>query len=276
MKASTSTSLESYINYARNLPRLDAQEEQVLAKKLDETGSKRYLDQLTISQLGFVVHIAKGYKGYGLPFEDLIQEGNIGLMKAIKKFDYSVGVRLSTFSVHWIKAEICEYVLKNWRLVKVATTKEQRKLFFNLRSFKSHLGHFSIEESKALATKLGISIDAVIEMEMRMEARDDSFDETLNADGEEGFQKSFTVDTSSDVAKNIEDEQWKAHQKRKLLLTLTSLNERSRNIIHSRWLANKKQTLSELSETHKVSAERIRQLEKEAFSILLKADKTVH
>ncbi|MCL1059907.1 RNA polymerase sigma factor RpoH [Shewanella gelidimarina] len=276
MKASTSTSLECYINYARNIPRLDPQEEQELAKKLNETGSKRYLDKLTISQLGFVVHIAKGYKGYGLPFEDLIQEGNIGLMKAIQKFDYNVGVRLSTFAVHWIKAEICEYVLKNWRLVKVATTKEQRKLFFNLRSFKSHLGRFSVEESQALAEKLGISIDTVIEMETRMEARDDSFDATLNEDGNEGYQKSFTVDTSSDIAKNIEDEQWRAHKKDKLLLTLTSLNERSRNIIHSRWLSNKKKTLNELSETHKVSAERIRQLEKEAFSILLQADRAKH
>ena len=272
MSASNSSSVDSYIQFARSIPRLDAEAERELARRYSETGGKYYLDKLSTSLLGFVLHIAKGFKGYGLPFEDLIQEGNIGLLKAVKKFDYRAGVRLSTFSVHWIKAEICEYVLKNWRLVKVATTKDQRKLFFNLRSHKTHQGWFSKQEALALAEKLDIPVDTVEEMEARMAARDDNFDATLNEDGEEGAQKSFVVDESSDLAENIEQAQWQQHNKSKLMRTLTTLNERSRNIVHSRWLANKKSTLTELSETYAVSAERIRQLEKEAFAAIKQAD----
>ena len=224
-----------------------------------------------MSHLRFVVHIARSYAGYGLPQADLIQEGNIGLMKAVKRFDPSVGVRLVSFAVHWIKSEIHEYVLRNWRMVKVATTKAQRKLFFNLRKAKKHLGWFNREEIAAVAEDLGVSPQDVVEMEARMSGHDQAFDGY--DDDEEGSYAPvhYLEDKSSDLAASIENDNWEHHAEHKLAHALERLDERSQHIIRARWLDDNKTTLQELADHYQVSAERVRQLEKNALKRLKEA-----
>ncbi len=250
---------------------LTAAEEKQLAERLVQDEDLQAAQKLIMSHLRFVVHIAKGYAGYGLPQADLIQEGNIGLMKAVKRFDPTVGVRLVSFAVHWIKAEIHEFVLKNWRIVKVATTKAQRKLFFNLRKSKKRLGWFNREEIKTVAETLGVSEREVVEMESRMSNSDMAFD--LSNDDDDNATTSFAPvqyleDHSSDVADTVEQQQWDNHANQKLAAALRTLDERSQDIINSRWLLDSKQTLQDLADKYSVSAERVRQLEKNAMKKL--------
>jgi RNA polymerase sigma-32 factor len=240
-----------------------------LAKRLQETGDLQAAKRLIMSNLRFVVHIARGYAGYGLPQADLIQEGNIGLMKAVKRFDPDVGVRLVSFAVHWIKAEIHEYVLKNWRIVKVATTKAQRKLFFNLRKAKQRLGWFSDEEVSMVADSLGVSKADVTEMELRMSAQDAAFDMSSDQDDDHDFAPAlYLEDHSSDVAEQVENDNWEANSQARLLAAIKTLDERSQHILKARWLDDDKTTLQDLADQYQVSAERIRQLEKNAMNKL--------
>ncbi|WP_413488081.1 RNA polymerase sigma factor RpoH [Shewanella baltica] len=263
------SSLEAYIHSVTSISMLDAEAEYELAKRLQETGDLQAAKQLIMSHLRFVVHVAKGYSGYGLPQADLIQEGNIGLMKAVKRFDPDVGVRLVSFAVHWIKAEIHEYVLKNWRIVKVATTKAQRKLFFNIRKAKKRLGWFSDAEVTMVAEHLGVSKADVTEMESRMAAQDPAFDLTNDQDEEHDFAPvHYLEDHSSDLAENIENDNWESNAQGRLLSAIKTLDERSQHILRARWLDDDKTTLQELAETYQVSAERIRQLEKNAMNKL--------
>lgn len=265
-------SLEAYIASVNSIPMLSAEEEKSLAERLQESGDLQAARQLIMSHLRFVVHVARSYQGYGLPQADLIQEGNIGLMKAVKRFDPTVGVRLVSFAVHWIKAEIHEYVLRNWRIVKVATTKAQRKLFFNLRKAKKRLGWFTHDEVNTVAQELGVSSSEVLEMESRMSAHDAAFDAGVddNDDNETVFAPSqYLEDKSSDVAATVEAENWEAQANRRLSSALASLDERSQAIIRARWLDDSnKATLHDLAETFQVSAERIRQLEANAMKKL--------
>ena len=263
------SSLEAYIHSVTSISMLDAEAEYELAKRLQETGDLQAAKQLIMSHLRFVVHVAKGYSGYGLPQADLIQEGNIGLMKAVKRFDPDVGVRLVSFAVHWIKAEIHEYVLKNWRIVKIATTKAQRKLFFNIRKAKKRLGWFSDAEVTMVAENLGVSKADVTEMESRMAAQDPAFDLTNDQDEEHDFAPvHYLEDHSSDLAENIENDNWESNAQGRLLSAIKTLDERSQHILRARWLDDDKTTLQELAETYQVSAERIRQLEKNAMNKL--------
>ncbi|MCL4410347.1 MAG: RNA polymerase sigma factor RpoH [Gammaproteobacteria bacterium] len=268
-------SLEAYISSVNSIPMLSAEEEKSLAERLQQNGDLQAARQLIMSHLRFVVHVARSYQGYGLPQADLIQEGNIGLMKAVKRFDPTVGVRLVSFAVHWIKAEIHEYVLRNWRIVKVATTKAQRKLFFNLRKAKKRLGWFTHDEVNTVAQELGVSSSEVLEMESRMSAHDAAFDAGVddNDDNETVFAPSqYLEDKASDVAATVEAEDWEAQANRRLAHALSSLDERSQAIIRARWLDDgNKATLHDLAETFQVSAERIRQLEANAMKKLRSA-----
>ncbi|QDF65729.1 RNA polymerase sigma factor RpoH [Shewanella sp. SNU WT4] len=266
----SSGSLEAYIHSVNSRSMLDAETEYELAKRLQQTGDLQAAKQLIMSHLRFVVHVARGYAGYGLPQADLIQEGNIGLMKAVKRFDPDVGVRLVSFAVHWIKAEIHEYVLKNWRIVKVATTKAQRKLFFNLRKAKTRLGWFSDEEVSMVAENLGVSKADVTEMESRMAAQDPAFDLASDNDDEHDYAPvHFLEDHSSDVAAQVENANWDNDAQSRLLAAIKTLDERSQHILQARWLDEEnKITLQELAAEYQVSAERIRQLEKNAMNKL--------
>lgn len=267
-----SGSLEAYISSVNSIKMLSAEEEKSLAERLYNEGDLSAAKQLIMSHLRFVVHIARGYSGYGLPQADLIQEGNIGLMKAVKRFDPNVGVRLVSFAVHWIKAEIHEFVLRNWRIVKVATTKAQRKLFFNLRKAKKRLGWFSREEVDTVAKELGVTHAEVMEMESRMSAHDPAFD--LSADDDDTREGGsfapvqYLQDKSTDVATQVENDDWDAHANRRLGLALKSLDERSQHIVRARWLDDGKVTLQDLAAEYQVSAERIRQLEQNAMKKL--------
>ncbi|ARJ41653.1 RNA polymerase factor sigma-32 [Pantoea alhagi] len=264
--------LESYIRAANTWPMLTAEEEKALAERLHYQGDLDAAKTLILSHLRFVVHIARNYAGYGLPQADLIQEGNIGLMKAVRRFNPEVGVRLVSFAVHWIKAEIHEYVLRNWRIVKVATTKAQRKLFFNLRKTKQRLGWFNQDEVEMVARELGVSSKDVREMESRMAAQDMTFD--LTSEDESGEGKSmapvlYLQDKTSDFADGIEEDNWEHHAADKLSDALQGLDERSQHIIRARWLDDdNKTTLQELADQYGVSAERVRQLEKNAMKKL--------
>ncbi|MGD6858722.1 MAG: RNA polymerase sigma factor RpoH [Enterobacteriaceae bacterium] len=261
---------DSYTRMVNSYPILLEEEEKMLFHRLYYNKDLKAAKKLILSHLKFVVHIAKNYSGYGLPQSDLIQEGNIGLMKAIKRFNPSVGVRLVSFAIHWIKAEIHEYVLKNWRIVKVATTKAQRKLFFNLRKTKKRLGWFNKKETLYVAKKLGVNSKDVKEMESRMSMQDMNFDPFYD---DECYESSkylapilYLKDNKSNFANSIEKENWCNHASNTLILALNNLDERSKNIIYSRWLnKNSKSTLKELANKYKVSAERIRQLEKSAM-----------
>jgi len=264
--------LESYVRAANNWPVLTAEEEKALAERLHYQGDLDAAKTLILSHLRFVVHIARNYAGYGLPQADLIQEGNIGLMKAVRRFNPEVGVRLVSFAVHWIKAEIHEYVLRNWRIVKVATTKAQRKLFFNLRKTKQRLGWFNQDEVDMVARELGVSTKDVLEMESRMAAQDMTFD--MSSDDQAGDGKPmapvlYLQDKTSDFADGIEEDNWDAHAADKLSDAMLSLDERSQHIIRARWLDDdNKTTLQELADRYGVSAERVRQLEKNAMKKL--------
>jgi len=227
-----------------------------------------------MSHLRFVVHVARGYAGYGLSQADLIQEGNIGLMKAVKRFNPAVGVRLVSFAVHWVKAEIHEFVLRNWRVVKVATTKAQRKLFFNLRKSKKRLGWFTSAEVQTVADTLGVSTKDVVEMESRMSYSDQAFDLYADDDsdkdsGSMSFSPAqYLEDNASDVALQVERENWDKSASRRLANAISELDDRSQDIVSSRWLAEDKATLQELANRYGVSAERVRQLEKNAMKKL--------
>jgi RNA polymerase sigma-32 factor len=226
-----------------------------------------------MSHLRFVVRVARGYSGYGLPLGDLIQEGNIGLMKAVKRFDPNVGVRLVSYAVHWIRAEMHEYILRNWRIVKVATTKAQRKLFFNLRSKKKRLGWLNREEVNAVAADLGVKPETVLEMESRLSGQDIGFDLSAADDDEDTRHfapAAYLADDSNDPAQLIEQSDWSERNIGSLVEALTTLDERSRVILEERWLSEDKTTLHDLATRYGVSAERIRQLEKNAISKLKK------
>ncbi|WP_440903668.1 RNA polymerase sigma factor RpoH [Catenovulum sp. SX2] len=266
-------SLDSYIQSVNSIPVLTAEQEKSLGERLFNDGDLEAAQQLIMSHLRFVVHIAKSYSGYGLPQADLIQEGNVGLMKAVRRFDPSVGVRLVSFAVHWIKAEIHEYVLKNWRIVKVATTKAQRKLFFNLRKSKKRLGWFNNAEVDKVADDLGVSRSEVLEMESRMSNQDTAFDLTNDDDESTSFAPAqYLEDSSSDVAMHVENNQWDNHANNRLLHAIQTLDERSQDIIRTRWLDDgNKLTLQELAEKYSVSAERVRQLEANAMKKLRNA-----
>ncbi|CUX95975.1 RNA polymerase sigma factor RpoH [Candidatus Mikella endobia] len=262
-------SLESYVRTANTYPMLTAKEELELAERLHNHSDLEAAKQLILSHLRFVIHIARNYSGYGLPQADLIQEGNIGLMKAIRRFNPQVGVRLVSFVVHWIKAEIHEYVLRNWRIVKVATTKAQRKLFFNLRKTKQRLGWFNQNEVEMVAKELGVTSKDVREMESRMADQDIAFDPTPEDETSEGHTIApllYLQDKSSDFADSIEEDNWDNHAVDKLSIAIKALDERSRDIIRARWLdENNKSTLQELADQYGISAERVRQLEKNAM-----------
>ena len=262
-------SLDSYIDRVSQIPVLTKEDEVKLAVQFRSEGDLDAARQLVLSHLRFVVHIARGYLGYGLPMGDLIQEGNVGLMKAVKRFDPTVGVRLVSFAVHWIRAEIHEYVLRNWRLVKVATTKSQRKLFFNLRKMKKNLTWLSEAETQAVARDLGVEVSDVREMEQRMSARDMSFDPTPDADEEEAYSPAMYLPaTNADPAIEVEREEWEEDSTDRLSVALARLDERSRNILKRRWMTDDKATLHELADEYGISAERVRQVEVNAINKL--------
>jgi RNA polymerase sigma-32 factor len=263
--------LDAYIRASNAWPMLTADEERALAEKLHYQGDLEAAKTLILSHLRFVVHVARNYSGYGLPQADLIQEGNIGLMKAVRRFNPEVGVRLVSFAVHWIKAEIHEYVLRNWRIVKVATTKAQRKLFFNLRKTKQRLGWFNQDEVEMVARELGVSSKDVREMESRMSAQDMAFDMSSDDDSESHSVAPvlYLQDKTSNFADGIEDDNWEEQAANKLTLAMEGLDERSQDIIRARWLdEDNKSTLQELADRYGVSAERVRQLEKNAMKKL--------
>lgn len=258
--------LESYIQVVNSFNILTAEEEKTLAERLYYHEDLQAARQLVLSHMRFVVHIARSYSGYGLNQADLIQEGNVGLMKAIKRFNPEVGVRLVSFAVHWIKAEIHEYILKNWRIVKVATTKAQRKLFFNLRSSKKRLGWLSDAEAQDIATDLGVKKTTVYEMEGRMSSRDMAFDLDSDDDEVAAFSPSQMIeDYSYDPARLVEADNYETDANDQLMSAVDQLDARSQDIIRLRWLNDDKSTLHDLAAKYGVSAERIRQLEKNAM-----------
>ncbi|MDG4562791.1 MAG: RNA polymerase sigma factor RpoH [Candidatus Competibacter sp.] len=265
-------SLESYIQAVSQVPMLSAEEEQDLARRLQLRNDLEAAQRLIVAHLRFVVHIARGYLGYGLPLGDLIQEGNIGLMKAVKRFDPAHGVRLVSFAVHWIRAEIHEFILRNWRIVKVATTKAQRKLFFKLRGSKKRLGWLNNEEVNTVARELGVSPDNVLEMESRLSGHDVSFDPAPEADGNDEIESyapsAYLRDEQADPSETLEREDWEDQTVSRLGAALERLDPRSRDIVQRRWLNDDKPTLHELAAEYQVSAERIRQLETNAMKKL--------
>jgi len=266
-------SLEAYRAAVNSFPLLSAKEERELAERYRQDDDLDAAWQLVLSHLRFVVRVARGYNGYGLAEADLIQEGNIGLMKAVKRFDPNVGVRLVSFAVHWIRAEIHEFILRNWRIVKVATTKAQRKLFFNLRSAKKRLGWMNKDEVDAVAEDLGVNSATVMEMEQRLNAHDASFDPQVNQDGDSDYlaPAGYLEDLRFEPAQQAEDDDWENHSGDRLEQAMGHLDERSRVIIETRWLTEDKSTLQGLADRFGVSAERIRQLEKNAMKKLKRA-----
>ena len=265
--------VDQYIHAAFKFPVLSAEEEHSLALRLKNDGDLDAARELVMSHLRFVVRIARGYNGYGLALGDLVQEGNIGLMKAVKRFDPDAGVRLVSYAVHWVRAEIHEFVLRNWRIVKVATTKSQRKLFFNLRSKKKRLGWLNQEEVNSVAEDLGVKPEVVMEMESRLSGQDIGFDLTAADDDEDSRQfapAAYLTDESNDPALTIEQDDWHSETTNHLSIALEQLDDRSRTILQERWLTDQKSTLHELAARYGVSAERIRQLEKNAISKLQK------
>lgn len=262
-------SLDAYVQAVSQVPLLSRAEEIELARRFRADDDLDAARRLVVSQLRFVVHIARSYSGYGLPLGDLIQEGNVGLMKAVKRFDPDVGVRLVSFAVHWIRAEIHEYVLRNWRLVKVATTKAQRKLFFNLRRAKRHLGWLTLDERRAIATDLGVSEREVGEMEARLSGQDIAFDPAPDADEDAPYAPAlYLASESGDPAMTLEADDWQESSEDRLHEALGELDPRSREILEARWLAEQKTTLQVLAKKYSVSAERIRQIEQNAIRSL--------
>ena len=257
--------LNAYIQGTATVPILTLDEERALGEALYYEEDLDAARRLVMSHLRFVVHIARSYNGYGLPLADLIQEGNVGLMKAVRRFNPEKGVRLVSFAVHWIKAEIHEFILRNWRIVKIATTKAQRKLFFNLRSAKKQLQWLTADEAQAVAEDLGVQVKDVMEMEMRLTARDPAFDAPADDDDDSSSFSApvfFLEDKSADPAQLAENDDWEVDNTTRLIDAVKNLDERSRDIIQRRWLNDAKATLHELADEYGVSAERIRQLEK--------------
>lgn len=260
--------IESYISAAYQIPVLTADEERDLAEQLRDNDDMDAARRLVMSHLRFVIRVARGYLGYGLPLPDLIQEGSVGLMKAVRRFEPDVGVRLVSFAVHWIRAEIHEYILRNWRIVKVATTKAQRKLF-NLRSRKKRLGWFTRDEVLGVAQELGVKPETVLEMESRLANQDMAFDGSDSDDEDSpSAPATYLPDRRMEPAETFEREDTDADQKERLYAALAGLDERSKTILRERWLTEKKQTLHELAGQFGVSAERIRQIEKNAMKKL--------
>ncbi len=260
--------LTAYIASVNSIAVLTPEQERELANQYyyeDDVDAAR---QLVLAHLRFVVHMAKSYSGYGLSQADLIQEGNVGLMKAVKRFNPEVGVRLVSFAVHWIKAEMHEFILRNWRIVKIATTKSQRKLFFNLRSAKKTLGWLSNDEAQAVADDLGVDAKVVRQMEGRMSSYDMSFDADADSDDDEAYKApaNYLEDNQSNLAHDIEETEWEEEKTNDLYVAMDQLDERSKDIITSRWLSDEKATLHDLAAKYQVSAERIRQLEKNAMN----------
>lgn len=262
-------SLEAYQAAVSQIPVLSAAEERQLAERFRHHNDLDAARQLVLSHLRFVAYVVRGYRGYGLPEADLIQEGNIGLMKAVKRFDPDQNVRLVSFAVHWIKAEIHEYILRNWRVVKVATTKAQRKLFFNLRKSRTRLGWMNQDEIKTIANDLGVTPENVREMEARLNSQDASFD-AHTGDGEDDSYApaAYLTDQGASPERALEDQQWQALNREKLHNALADLDQRSLDIVNSRWLTEDKATLQSLADKYQVSAERIRQLENNAIKKL--------
>jgi RNA polymerase sigma-32 factor len=265
-------SLDGYIQAVGGISVLSKEDEQALARRLRDDKDLDAARDLVMAHLRFVVHIAKGYTGYGLPLADLIQEGNVGLMKAVKRFDPDYDVRLVSFAVHWIRAEIHEFVLKNWRIVKVATTKAQRKLFFNLRKQKKTLAWLTDAETKAVAKDLGVKVTEVTEMEKRLHSRDAIFDPTPDLDDDRNFTPAaYLPSPDADPAKQVETADWNEDATARMTAALNILDERSRRILEERWLTDDKMTLHDLADEYGVSAERIRQLEVNAIKKLRNA-----
>ena len=262
-------SLDSYIQAVGGISVLSREDEQVLARRLRDDEDLDAARDLVMAHLRFVIHIAKGYTGYGLPLNDLIQEGNVGLMKAVNRFDPEYGVRLVSFAVHWIRAEIHEFVLKNWRIVKVATTKAQRKLFFNLRKKKKTLSWLTDAETKAIAKDLGVKPQEVSEMEKRLHSRDAIFDPTPDMDDERNFTPAaYLPSPDADPAVQVEKSDWNNDATTRMTTALDILDDRRRRILEERWLTEDKMTLHELAAEYGISAERIRQLEVNAIKKL--------
>lgn len=257
--------LETYLHAAHQFPVLSREEEYAVACDLRDNDSLEAARKLVLHNLRFVIKIARGYNGYGLPLGDLVQEGNIGLMKAVKRFDPEKQVRLVSFAVHWIRAEMHEYILRNWRIVKVATTKAQRKLFFNLRSKKKRLSWLSDEEVKSVAADLGVKPEEVTEMESRLSGADLGFDLSSDSDDDVSSPVAYLQHDGDDPADSLESADWSAHNSARLLTAIETLDERSRDILQRRWLQEKKDTLHTLADEYQVSAERIRQLENNAI-----------
>ena len=272
---SATGSMDAYISEVYKVPVLSLADEQALARAYRETEDLDAARELIMAHLRFVVHVARGYSGYGLPLADLIQEGNIGLMKAVKRFDPDHGVRLVSFAVHWIRAEMHEFILRNWRIVKVATTKAQRKLFFNLRKSKKRLGWLNQKEVDRVAKDLGVKPEVVREMESRLYGQDVGFDLPSNGDDERSSYVApvaYLEDHSNEnPAEVLEATDWEQHHNQQLYQGLDKLDERSRDIIRSRWLQDDKITLQELADKYSVSAERIRQVEAVALRQLQSA-----
>ena len=265
--------LDQYIQAALSVPLLSAEQERSLALRLQNEGDLDAARELVMSHLRFVIRIARGYSGYGLALGDLVQEGNIGLMKAVKRFDPNAGVRLVSYAVHWVRAEIHEFILRNWRIVKVATTKAQRKLFFNLRSKKQRLGWLNQEEVNGIADDLGVKPEVVLEMESRLSGQDIGFDLSAADDDEESHHfapAAYLTDASNDPALTVEKNDWNSENNSNLSEALAALDERSRIILEERWLTDNKSTLHDLANRFGISAERIRQLEKSALGKLKK------
>jgi RNA polymerase sigma-32 factor len=264
--------LDSYIYAVKSIPILTAEEERELAERFYKEGNLEAARQLVMSHLRFVLYVANSYRGYGLPLADLVQEGNVGLMKAVKRFNPTLGVRLVSFAVHWIRAEIHEYILRNWRIVKIVTTKAQRKLFFNLRSMKKRLGWMSHQEVEAVAKDLGVSSKDVLEMEKRLSMQDIAFDAPVDSDDEDDIfaPVSYLEDHRYDPAMVIEKNEWEEQGHGQLQRAFAKLDKRSQDILQKRWLNEEKATLQELAEQYQVSAERIRQIENNAINKLKK------
>ena len=263
------SNLDAYIHQVNSVAVLDADEERALGTQLQEHGNVEAAQQLVMANLRFVVKIARGYMGYGLQLADLIQEGNIGLMKAVKRFSPDHKVRLISYAVHWIKAEIHEFVIRNWKIVKVATTKSQRKLFFKLRSNKKRLGWFSHEDVQAVAETLGVKPETVLEMESRLSNHDVAFDAPDSEDDEQAFSPSaYLTDQHADPARQLESDDSQSQHLELMADSLQQLDDRSRAIIQRRWLDDDKATLHELADEYQVSAERIRQIEQNAIKKL--------
>ena len=269
--AAPGVNLGAYINTVHQIPILTPEQEQELAKRYYNDGDVEAARLLVMSHLRFVIHIARSYSGYGLSQADLIQEGNLGLMKAVKRFDPNKGVRLVSFAVHWIKAEIHEFVIKNWRIVKVATTKAHRKLFFNLRSLKKSSNQLTLEEAEAIANDLNVTVKQVLEMESRLTSYDASF-EARDSDDEDGrYAPQLFLEDAADPADMVEEADWEENTTNALKDAMDSLDDRSRDIITQRWLADQKSTLHELAAVYNISAERVRQIEKNAMDKIKEA-----